>query len=221
MGAGISLEEFERQIREFEEYYEVAERAYLRAVEVCRRVDPSTVDEHFARRYILVFLATWGQMWWVFRGYKNKVNPSELARAIREVASEVSLLRGLDLLEVDLENEEVARAVKRVFGKLMEVRGIGSTGASKIGHLLCPNLLVMWDVEIAHCYGVDTNPEGYLQFLKRTQELAREIVEQKARKLGCSTREAAKALSREHENRTLTKLIDEYDWWKIYKSFIF
>jgi len=52
------------------------------------------------------------------------------------------------------------------------------------------------------------------------QGLAREVVEQKARVLGCGVSEAAERLSEEHGGRTLAKLIDEYNWWKTYRSMV-
>jgi len=212
----VSLEEFERVVGEYEWYFELPEEVYLKAVGELRRRDPGGVSEVDVRRYILLFLDTWGRMRRVLKG----VDPGELAGAIRGLSGEVSALRGLSLLDADLEGVKVARAVEEVFDRLRRVRNLGPTGASKVAHLLCPDLFVMWDRRIAESYGL--RPEGryYLEFLKKMQGLAREVVEQKALTLGCSVSEAAKKLSEEHGGRTLAKLVDEYNWWKTYRSVV-
>ncbi|WP_460024566.1 hypothetical protein [Infirmifilum sp. SLHALR2] len=149
--------------------------------------------------------------------------PGGLAGAIRGLSREVSALRRLSLLDADLEGGDVAQGVGEVFDRLRRVRRLGPVGASKVAHLLCPDLFVMWDYKIAKSYGFNPDRDGYfefLEFLRKMQGLARGVVEQKARVLGCSVSEATRRLSEEHGGRTLAKLVDEYNWWKTYRSVV-
>jgi len=135
----VSLEEFERVVGEYEWYYELPEEVYLKAVGELGRRSPGGISEVDVRRYILLFLDAWGRMKWVL----TRVDPGELAGAIRGLCREVSALRRLSLLDADLEGVEVARAVGEVFDRLRRVRNLGPTGASKVAHFLCPDLFVM------------------------------------------------------------------------------
>jgi len=49
--------------------------------------------------------------------------------------------------------DELANEIKEVYSKLSKIEGVKHTGVSKIFHLFCPNLIVMWDDCIRKMYG--------------------------------------------------------------------
>lgn len=70
----------------------------------------------------------------------------------------------------NLNDEEISRKVKSIYGKLSGMRAIKYVGASKIMHLLNPAFFVMWDKQIIKYYKAKVTPEGYLNFMKQMQE---------------------------------------------------
>jgi hypothetical protein len=83
---------------------------------------------------------------------------------------------------------------------LLEVVYIGLTSASKIAHLLNPELFVMWERNIAKEYKVKISTKGYLRFLQIIQN-----------KMKGAPYGVLKELC-ERCNKTLAKLVDEYYW---------
>lgn len=81
----------------------------------------------------------------------------------------------VSLLNADL--SALRDKIITIFEEVRKVRGIGSTSASKILHLLRPELFVMLDVEIAKKFQVNMNPVGYLRFLNLCQSMLKAIFE--------------------------------------------
>jgi len=79
-------------------------------------------------------------------------------------------------------------------------RYVGSTTSSKVLHLCCPDLFVMWDADMRNGYEKwEGNGKDYFQFLKDMQKLwnaLNETIEELQRKYG----------------KRATRLIDEYNW---------
>jgi len=57
--------------------------------------------------------------------------------------------------------DELANEIKEIYSKLSKIKGVKHTGASKIFHLFCPNLIVMWDNCIRGEYGKKKCRERY------------------------------------------------------------
>jgi len=135
-------------------------------------------------------------------------------------------LQGKSLLDINLDDKEIEDAIKEAYDSA-EVKYIGATAISKILHLLNPELFVMWDDDIRKKYKVAGSVAGYLEFLKLVKREVEEAIEEEARKRGCGKKEIAERICRElpsnklgskYNEKTLAKLIDEYNWWIVHYS---
>jgi len=67
----------------------------------------------------------------------------------------------------------------------------------------------MWDEKIRHGYGYASNGIGYLKFMHKSQQILKSIVESYGKSPEELCREASPTL-----NKTLTKLLDEFNYMK-------
>ena len=108
--------------------------------------------------------------------------------------------------------EEIAHCFKRY----------ESTDTSKIIHTLNPRLFVMWDNAICyHILGIEPTKRasGYdyaYRFMPLMQRTVKKIIKSYMGKYRCNQEEVVKRISQCGDNKTLAKLIDEYNW--IYKN---
>ena len=103
--------------------------------------------------------------------------------------------------------DELTNEIKEIYSKLSKIEGVKHTGASKIFHLFCPNLIVMWDDCIRRMYGKKkcrekygikiegNNPtwQDFLNFQKLMQKIFGHI-------------------DWDEKEKTLPKAIDEYNY---------
>ena len=144
------------------------------------------------------------------------------------------------LSETDLNSDNVSRIITQLYDGLTRISSIKATSASKILHILRPELFVMWDNEISRHYQQNSDmgkgEESYVHFLRRMQAIIKDLQAQ--------NNQIAKLLSRgvvrffegnlesldpgKDEERisqlkksidflnsggiTLPKFIDEYNW---------
>ncbi|MEM2777060.1 MAG: hypothetical protein QXU83_07340 [Candidatus Bathyarchaeia archaeon] len=87
------------------------------------------------------------------------------------------------VLEDDLTKEKI----KTAFFNFSSKKSIGSTGASKILHIINPHVFMMWDTNIRNSYHKlhkknhkTGDEECYFEFLKQCQEIVRAILKQKS-----------------------------------------
>lgn len=108
--------------------------------------------------------------------------------------------------------EEIAHCFKRY----------ESTNTSKIIHTLNPHLFVMWDDAIRyHILGIELTKRASghdyaYRFMPLMQRTVKKIIRSYMEKHRCNQEEAVKRISECGNNRTLAKLIDEYNW--VYKN---
>lgn len=90
--------------------------------------------------------------------------------------------------------DEFEKEIKQIFRALAKIKGVDSTGASKLMHIKVPKVFVMWDYRIRQHYGFRKgDADEYFAFLKLMQKLFAN-----AKHPRC--------------NRTLAKLIDEHNY---------
>lgn len=123
---------------------------------------------------------------------------------------------GNDRLEDSDLNENKLRYIENVFAK---IAFCGSreevTGASKILHTIIPDFFVMWDSSIGSGYAVTRTPHGYAyKFLRRMQKQANEAISSYTSEFQCGRETAITSIISEGNGRTITKLIDEYNYAK-------
>jgi len=91
--------------------------------------------------------------------------------------------------------------------RLTEVSGIGPTAASEIVHAIIPQLFMMWDENIRNGYA--GNAIGYLKFLRESQQILKSIIESYGKTPEELCHDASLKI-----NKTLTKLLDEFNYMK-------
>ena len=142
-------------------------------------------------------------------------NKEEIKRTIISLKEAFNSLERISLENFNT-NEETLKSTERIFEILSKLElktpsgrpvHLKSTGVSKVMHAMNPNLFVMWDNGICEYYGCYPNAKGYIRFMETMQEIARSILkEHKVEEIFKNT------------NRTLPKLLDEYNWAKFSTS---
>lgn len=127
---------------------------------------------------------------------KNKENIKE---AVLNLKSKFDILEPICLEELNFSggNVELIEEIYRSLSKTV----LKFTGSSKLMHGVNPGLFTMWDKGICEHYGCYPNYIGYVRFMETSQQIIRNIL--KDHKKGEILKET---------NRTLPKLLDEYNW---------
>lgn len=133
-------------------------------------------DESLVRDAIKIILLGWN-----WRAYAGKgISNDDLNRQIENfLTRNRSLRRYLNERDAKLEtlnfkeqigDKSVEEMIAEEFNYLTEnLRGVGTTGASKMFHMFYPQVFMMWDTKIRKKYGKKTTGEGYVSFLKDNQ----------------------------------------------------
>ncbi|MGD0994424.1 MAG: hypothetical protein ABR909_02740 [Candidatus Bathyarchaeia archaeon] len=215
----MHYKEFVDTISDLEQEYELTELVYFGAIERLKDVqkDVSRLDDvKHVQRVMKLFLICWGMNRVVRR---KGVDWKRLADSIRKLEPEFTVLRNKRFLTPRLfEDKAVFDAIKKIYGELDSIPYLGSpTTLSKILHLLNPEIFVMWDNAIEREYHklnrhIDYSANGYLEFLKDAQKGFLLILSEYHRETGKTIDVIEQELKSQHQNRTMTRLIDEYNW---------
>jgi len=172
-------------------------------------------------RLLISFINQWAT--------RSPLKPEELLNSYMGVLPDLQLLADfrfetLDLsAPVDDAGGTVASRIANVFDGIARCgRRYESTGASKILHLLRPELFVMWDLRIAAGYGLckdveQPRPNGseYADlFLRRLTYEADDALEAYSREKGADRHQAAAGILQISGAPTFAKLLDEYNFMK-------
>jgi hypothetical protein len=188
--------------------------------EMSRKARESYVQVLKSRRVddILDFLKKWR--------IRVRIDRRKLEKAIQENQPTLSRLnrKEYQIANVDLGDPKTRDAIVGLFGAFSKEVSIGRntyTGASKILHVMVPNLFVMWDDAIRWAYACRSQDaehgEDYFTFLKRTQSELREAVRSYGIQHSCSDEEAMKKISEELFEPgydSFSRLIDCYNYQK-------
>ena len=182
----VTLSELKEKCRKFEE----RER---RAIFYKLALD---IKDTYPLQAAVIILATWN---WNSRFSKPK-NYKEFLISLKEALNSCKpLFDKLKDKKFRTSNfDELANEIKEIYSKLSKIEGVRHTGASKIFHLFCPNLIVMWDDCIRKMYGKNTTWQDFLNFQKLMQK-----------KFG--------HIDWDEKEKTLPKAIDEYNFVECYK----
>ena len=155
-----------------------------------------------------------------------KVDRRKLQRAIESRTLLLNQLRRrrTNIVSVNLADAKLHDKIVELFETFskVSVRRRTYTGASKILHVLVPDLFVMWDGTIRCAYGCRSQKEGddgekYFTFLIRVQSETRKAIESYCSEHSCTNEEAMKRIREElFENgfHTIARLIDLYNFQK-------
>lgn len=155
---------------------------------------------------------------------RMQASASHILCALQKILPDLNKLQGKTILDVDLDeriDEECANhLVERCFDELAYCGPRNeATGASKIMHIVNPNLFVMWDSAIRGGYGESEYAQTrYANFLRRTQRLAKYAIEQVMEKEGLSHDSAIDSLKCHGRSHSLAKILDEYNFVKFTRN---
>lgn len=132
-----------RGCREFHRI-EPRDTAYLVSRDI---ISKAPDNENFAIEGSKLMIVTWNAVRFFKRPSKIRDQLGEHIRsAYRECKSDLSEFEKTGLKELNL--DEVGGTIKRIFSAFSTKPSIECTGASKILHVLCPRVFMMWDRNI-------------------------------------------------------------------------
>lgn len=215
------------KVDKLEEEIELTECIYFGALEKLRNVKEDLgklEDTQHIRRVIKPFLIQWGMMGRV--AGREGLDWKKLGEILRSLEKEFGELRGKRFVLINFDEVKISSIIKNIYGKLRSVPYIGGlTSAPKILHLLNPEIFVMWDNDIRKLYKNKNNrirdtPEGYLEFLKEVQRELKEALEDRQKETGKGLDETEQEIRSRYKHKTLTRIIDEYNWITAHPDFI-
>lgn len=200
-----TAEYFRKNVEEFVEKYDIADCIYDRCIEEFSQIRLTNLKDIHEIRILSPFLLAWGQM----QRWLGKAGVEKVFQKLKEevFAVRIEPLRHSNLQSVKL--EELKETIVRLFDELMDTefnsksgkrKNVNSTATSKILHLCCPDLFVMWDANIRvgyHKYNGDG--EDYFQFLKDMKDLWNAL------------NNTINKLQEKYRSRP-TRIIDIYNW---------
>jgi len=117
----------------------------------------------------IIILATWNTGRFRYLMANNAQNLASLRTVIKECKSLFEKVKNKEFQTTNF--DEIGDCVKRIYLKLSKVNGVEYTGASKIMHLLNPQLFLIWDTAMRKHYGYyHANGNEYLKYHKRVQK---------------------------------------------------
>ena len=200
----LTPEEVVKYIHKNEEENWLAECIYFGALDALNEVqkDLSKLDnEVHVERVLKPFLIQWGMM--IRTLARRDVDWAQLGHVLRNLEPLLKILRNKSFLHIRFDDKEISKTIKGAYEELGSVKHVGATAVSKILHLMNPEIFVMWDEKICGMYNVRGSTEGYLEFLDKNQRLLEDIF--------CE--EECNELRSKYRNKTLAKLIDEFNWY--------
>lgn len=169
------------------------------------------INNCFSTEAYIIILATWN--FGHFRYALRDFDINEFEREIKKLQTFIDRMKNEKIQDINFDNYK--DEIEKIYTTLAQIKGVKYTGASKVMHLMNPNVFVMWDNYIRGqkskkyyqklnifkmgywCpkrYGYEA--KDYLQFLIDMQNLFGH-------------------LNHQDNTRTFAKAIDEYNYWNI------
>ncbi len=197
-----------KTVEEMVKKFGISECVYEKCVNEFSELKLRELKKSDSVRIVRPFLFTWGQMArWLGDAGIERVSQKLRERAF---AARIEPLRQFDLRSTESGN--LRKSVVELFDELMHtkfksksrkrqlLKDINPTTTSKILHLCCPDLFIMWDTNIRIGYGKKKgNGEDYFQFLVKMKDFWE--------KLNDTIEELHQRLGIRH-----TRIIDIYNW---------
>ena len=212
----MRYEEFAKQVNK---YYYKKEPTYFEAIADLEelRKDLAKLDctKHLIG-IVELFLIKWGRMGRVVG--REGLDWRGLGERLRSSEKDFGNLREEKFQTIDFEKDEISDSITTIYERIDPLEYLGSpTTIPKTLHVLNPEIFVMWDIGIRNRYKkknncVLCNSGGYLEFLKETQREIREALNDRQKMTGKDLDKIEKELRKKYENKTLAKLIDQYNY---------
>ncbi len=118
--------------------------------------------------------------------------------------------------EVYLEDKalQVRDVLYHIFKRFRDIGyHLREVASSKLLHHINPNLFIMWDNKIMKAYGVKGTPRDYvIDFLPLMKDKANQVIESYSEEHDLTRNDAIDILNSYRPDKTLVKLLDEYNW---------
>ena len=168
-----------------------------------RKETPSTEQVESIRS----FVNSWGT--------RMQATMPKLHSTLGDIWPELRKLECNTILDVDFCDETTRDLIGSCFDRVARSNSKKrneATGASKILHMIKPELFLMWDASIVRGYGGHFNILLYADFLRRMQMLVYHAINQVEKECGVSREDAIDSLR--CDEHTLAKALDEYNYVK-------
>lgn len=202
----LTSEEVVRYIQKNEEENWLAECMYFGALKGLSGVknDLSKIDDTVhIERVLRPFLIQWGMMAQPLA--RKGMKWAQLGTKLRKLELHFKALRKESLLLSKFEDKYNSVHVREIYEELDSIKYVGPTGVCKIMHLINPEIFIMWDKKIREkIYNVEDSASGYLEFLGKNQRLLETVFNDEKKR---------NDLRSKFPNKTLAKLIDEFNWY--------
>ena len=158
-----------------------------------------------------VLLLTWNQ---AFYRYGN-FDFDKLEECIKNNLEKLKKFKSRDITTLSKSDEPDMKSIFTEFMKSLQIASGNMEGrkspvaVAKALHLLAPNFFPLWDVRIAKVYGCYYNnypAEKYIRFMKLMKEFVEKV--------------RGYVVLSNYQNKTLLKLIDEFNYSKYTKGWI-
>jgi hypothetical protein len=206
-------------IENVDKYNYENEHIYFKTITALEQVrkDLTKLDE--AKHLIGIlkpFLIKWGRMGRVVG--RDGLDWEGLSERLRNLEIDFGNLREERFQTIDFRQEGILDSITSIYGKIDPLEYLGSpTTISKTLHVLNPEIFVMWDIKIRQRYSsrnrcIQPNADGYLEFLKETQKEIIGALNDNKMETGRELCEIEQEIRNRYENKTLAKIIDEYNY---------
>jgi hypothetical protein len=196
---------FKDLVEDSEEKYGISDCIYKSCVKEFSQIKLNQLKEKHELRIVRPFLLTWGNMTRVL-GY---LGVKAVCKKIATLDARIDPFRKNNLFSSQL--EDLKDFIVKLFDEIRqtefkntkgEPNNIGTTAASKILHLICPDFFIMWDSKIRAEYRKDkADGENYFEFLREMKSL------------WGTHKTPIKDLERRF-GKTHTRIIDQYNYMK-------
>ncbi len=135
---------------------------------------------------------------------------------IVELRPVVSPLLDVTLLDCDLSDSEITTRINTIYARIYSINGLWLTGVSKIVHLLNDSLFPILNLNISRHFGILEGDTNLIQWVKITQQNAKEVVADfnRQKREGSVEKFLSDKLgySRYGYQKSLVKFLDEFFW---------
>lgn len=148
----------------------------------------------------------------------------KLQMIYKEIRPIIKELENEKIEDVNFKDEELEKKIRNLFDKVADCTLINryeSTDASKILHTILPNFFVMWDNSIKF-WVVESGKNGETYaffFLPKVQEELGEAIRSCMEEQEFTRKQAIEYTCEKCDNKTLAKLVDEYNLMKYTKRY--
>lgn len=156
------------------------------------------IKKGFKTEAFLLILSTWNFA--VFRYAIKEFEINKFQKTVKSLEPYFKKFQNKKFSNINF--DDYRKEINKIFTTLYKIKGIQSTGASKIMHLACPNVFVMWDSFIKKHYGFKKGDfTDYLNFLKTMQKDFKDIKWSK-------------------KDITFAKAIDQYNYYRFTETLL-